>query len=230
MRRWLKHTQRGRSGRKVPRRDRELWKEWKKRMKDERTYRAWTGRRKRGNVRNPTVVLKRKKRGQSESRCGVKMGGEKKAETDKWVERNEECLRDFLSSFCSFQCRAKPAPTGRRLLLHPVRPTCFPSLYPPAVVPLSSSSVLCGTQLLIHTPCIRTHLPWVCPERALKSVSMSQSTLKLHWARHTWKYTSFINLTPKLGLQLTPSLIENLQIHQICENLFQVEPHHFPIF
>lgn len=34
--------------------------------KDERRediqYRAWTGRRKRGNVRNPAVVLKRKKR------------------------------------------------------------------------------------------------------------------------------------------------------------------------
>lgn len=29
--------------------------------------------------------------------------------------------------------RQSQPPTGRRLLLHPVLPTCFPSLYPPAV-------------------------------------------------------------------------------------------------
>lgn len=64
-------------------------------------------------------------------------------------EKKDECPRGPLFRlFLPVQSQASPP--GRRLLLHPVLSTCFPSLSPPAVLLLSTSSVLYGTQLLSH--------------------------------------------------------------------------------
>lgn len=115
------------------------------------------------------------KKGQSESRCSVKT-----------VERKRQRLingwrgmPERLSFFLLFPpMSSQGSPPGRCLLLHPDRPTCFPSLYPPAVVLLSSSSsVLYATQLHIHFLCIRTHLPRVCAERAS---NLQRACLRAH--------------------------------------------------
>lgn len=49
-----------------------------------------------------------------------------------------------------------------------------PPASPPFILPLCASSVLYGTQLLIHSPCMRTHLPQVCPERTPQSAASSK--------------------------------------------------------
>lgn len=102
-------------------------------MKDEWTYKGWTG--KRSNVRNHKQwCWKGKKRHRVSPDAVWKQGERKKAETDKWVERDEECLREFLSSFCSRRCRAKPT------LLADVSSSTLsaPPASPPFILPLSS--------------------------------------------------------------------------------------------
>lgn len=138
---------------------------------------------------------------QSESRCGVKTEERKRQRlingqremTNAW----ETC---FLPSVPSNVEPSQPSwQTSSSSTLS------APPASPPFILPLSSSSVLYGTQLLIHSPCITTHLPQVRPERTLQSsMGSSQSALKLCWAtRSMWKCSQFINLIHKLGLQLT---------------------------
>lgn len=115
MKRWLKDAPGGRS------RAARAQKPW---PRDEWLYSAWAGK---GDCWKGLKTL-------SESRCDVKTEVRKKAETDKWMERNDECLNfPFFRLFPPTQSQASPA--GRRLLLHPVCATCFPSRYPPTAPP-----------------------------------------------------------------------------------------------
>lgn len=96
-------------------------------MKDRRTLGAWTGRRR-------DLKIKRKKKWVGGAEW-VQMWCENSAKLKAEETTN---AGETLYSVCSFRCDAKPTPPspttpGRRLLLHPILPTCFPSLYPPAV-------------------------------------------------------------------------------------------------
>lgn len=126
-------------------------KKWKKGWKNERTYTSWTGSRASQRIcEESNTVFEKEKKSRVSPDVVWKWWEKKRQRLINGLRKNEECLWDFLPSFCSHQFRAKPAslwqtspPPPHHLLSLTLSLLPISSRYPPPPPPLSCMAHSC---------------------------------------------------------------------------------------